>query len=176
MPLGNDISAIGFAVDPGGSSFFSRSEISSYGEAWSMLIEPSEGETDGMPVLVQIDTHISGRLSVSGIDALAEAQFSTTSDAGLLLDETLSAVNEQFNFNFQRSQTFESAVGDEFTLQFCHSLQVSGEYGAAASAAYADLNEFWLSVTVTPVPEPSSLLTVVFVVTGLLAQRAVTRR
>jgi hypothetical protein len=175
-PWENPVLAVGYAVDPAGSSFSSESRIRSYAPPWSLLIEPSEGEVPGTPVLVQIDTRIVGQISACGADAIAEAQFYTISDGGLLLDESLSVIDDEIYFDFPRSQTFESAIGEEFTLQFDHRLAVSGEYGTAACAAFADLWEFELTATVTVIPEPGSLVTVLFAAAALLACRALVRR
>jgi hypothetical protein len=175
-PWQNPVLAVGYAVDPAGSSFSSESRIRSHAPPWSLLIEPSEAEVPGMPVLVQIDTRIRGQISACGAGAIAEAQFSTISDGGPLLDESLSVIGDGTSFDFARSQTFESAIGEEFTLQFDHRLAVSGEYGAAGCAASARLRDFELTATVTIIPEPASLVTVGFGVLALLAWRTIARR
>jgi len=169
------IVAAGYAVDPAGSSFSSESAIRNYSPGLSLLIEPSEGEVPGTPVLVQIDTHIAGRLSASGTGAIAEAEFYSTG-AGAFLYETLSVIENEIYFDFLRSQTLDSAIGLGFGLQFYHTLHVSGEYDTAACAAFAEIREFELTATVTVIPEPGSLVTVVFAAAALLAYRALARR
>jgi hypothetical protein len=165
-----DFSVMGYAVDPMGSSFFSRSQLRNHDDTWTLLIEPSPGELLGTPVNVGIETRIRGQLSGSGPSATAEAQFMTVSDGGALLDETLIAVEDRIIFDFQSSQVFESAIGEEFGLQFDHKLQVSGNHGELASAALAYVDDFWLTVTVTPIPEPGSL-SVLLAGIGCLAVR-----
>ena len=176
MPYGSGFSVMGYAVDPGGSSFFSRSEMRNHDDAWTLLIEPSLGETLGTPVYVEIETGLSGQLAGSWPNVIAEAQFTTVSDGGVLLDETLIAVEDRVIFDLQSSHVFESAIGEEFNLQFSHALQVSGDYGELASAAFAYVNDFSLTVTVTPIPEPASLSALLVVVGCLAIRRAIARR
>ncbi len=176
MPWWEDsIVAAGYAVDPAGSSFSSESVIRNYSPCLSLLIEPSDGEVPGTPVLVQIDTHIAGRLSASGTGAIAEAEFYSTG-GGAFLYESLSVIDDEIYFVFLRSGTLDSAIGLPFALQFFHTLQVSGEYDTAACAAFAEIHEFQLSATVTVIPGPGSLVTVGFGMLALRIWRALARR
>ncbi|MBU0618377.1 MAG: hypothetical protein KKI02_11720 [Planctomycetes bacterium] len=176
MPYGSGFSVMGYAVDPDGSSFFSRSEMRNHDDTWTLLIEPSPGETFGTPVYVEIETRLSGQLAGSGPNGIAQAQFTTVSDGGVLLDETLIAVEDRVIFDMQPSHVFESAIGEEFNLQFSHTLQVSGDYGELASAAFAYVDHFSLTVTVTPIPEPNSLSALLAMVGCLAIKRAIARR